>query len=244
MKIAILTRSIRSVSQLLCELSSLGVAVDLVIEYPRSVELNAKNYNFLKRVDVNFYRVFRRFFLEDKAPCSLPEFRAETLDSLSPESLTEFLVSNDIDLLLLKNAPILKKDIVDSISVKIINAHSGLLPFYKGASCGFWPVVNNEDLIGVTLHEVTPVLDAGRIIARKKIPFSDVAFCYDYPRQINRLQTRVIASLLSDYLNGSVLLNDAIDDPVVKTYYPLPSISKYLVGLFVLFKNKRKINLA
>lgn len=240
MKIAILTRSKHSVSPLVGKLSELGVAVDLVVEYPRSVELNKKRYKFLERIDINLYRAFRLVFLGERALCPLPKFRTEVVDVLSAENISELLKSNGIELLLLKNSPILKKDFIDSVGVKIINAHSGLLPFYKGASCGFWPVVNGDDLIGVTLHEVTPVLDAGRIIARKQIPLSEVAFRYDYPRQINRLQTHAMANLLNYYLQGSISLEDKFDGPVVKTYYPLPGISKYLVGLFVLFKYKRK----
>lgn len=47
-----------------------------------------------------------------------------------------------------------------------LNMHTGISPHYRGSSCAFWPLHNQElDLLGATVHEVTSDLDGGRIFA-------------------------------------------------------------------------------
>jgi methionyl-tRNA formyltransferase len=50
-----------------------------------------------------------------------------------------------------------------------LNMHTGLSPWYRGAACAFWPIVEGEaDKVGATVHECTPELDGGRIFFRER----------------------------------------------------------------------------
>ena len=51
---------------------------------------------------------------------------------------------------------------------KIINIHNGPLPKYRGVSPINWALKNNESDHGVTIHEITPGIDDGDIIALVK----------------------------------------------------------------------------
>lgn len=51
---------------------------------------------------------------------------------------------------------------------KIINIHNGPLPKYRGVSPINWALKNNENEHGVTIHEITPGIDDGPIIAQVK----------------------------------------------------------------------------
>lgn len=49
---------------------------------------------------------------------------------------------------------------------RILNLHNGPLPRYRGASPINWALKNEETMHGVTIHEVTPDIDSGPIVAQ------------------------------------------------------------------------------
>lgn len=49
---------------------------------------------------------------------------------------------------------------------RILNLHNGPLPRYRGASPINWALKNGETMHGVTIHEVTPGIDSGPIVAQ------------------------------------------------------------------------------
>ena len=62
---------------------------------------------------------------------------------------------------------IFKKDFIDSCG-KILNLHNSPLPKYRGVSPINWALKNKESEHGVTIHEITPGIDDGPIIAQIK----------------------------------------------------------------------------
>lgn len=58
-------------------------------------------------------------------------------------------------------------------SKKIYNIHFSYLPFYKGMYPIVWPIINQEEFSGVTLHELDWGIDTGDIIDQKKILLND-----------------------------------------------------------------------
>ncbi len=49
---------------------------------------------------------------------------------------------------------------------KTINIHMGLSPFYRGSSCNFWAMYdNNPSYVGATIHYLSKGLDTGKIIS-------------------------------------------------------------------------------
>jgi methionyl-tRNA formyltransferase len=49
---------------------------------------------------------------------------------------------------------------------RILNLHNGPLPRYRGVSPINWALKNNETKHGVTIHEITPGIDDGPVIAQ------------------------------------------------------------------------------
>ena len=49
---------------------------------------------------------------------------------------------------------------------KIVNLHNGPLPRYRGVSPINWALKNNEKKHGITIHEITPGIDDGPILAQ------------------------------------------------------------------------------
>lgn len=51
---------------------------------------------------------------------------------------------------------------------RLYNVHFSLLPAYKGMYTAIWPLLNQETLGGVTLHEIDSGIDTGNIIDQRK----------------------------------------------------------------------------
>lgn len=57
------------------------------------------------------------------------------------------------------------------LEAPVVNVHIGIAPRYRGRFCWFWPILEGhpED-VGVTLHLVTPQVDAGPIVLQRRVP--------------------------------------------------------------------------
>lgn len=66
---------------------------------------------------------------------------------------------------------------------RILNLHNAPLPKYRGVSPINWALKNNEPMHGVTIHEITPRIDDGDIVAQVKFSiypeFEEVKNIYD-----------------------------------------------------------------
>jgi methionyl-tRNA formyltransferase len=99
-----------------------------------------------------------------------PDFpRVPTLQ-ISREELNSVKVHNFIsesapDLCISYGVHILSKKTLKVMECPAWNIHGGLSPEYKGRITHFWPSYMLEpQMTGVTLHEITPKIDAGAII--------------------------------------------------------------------------------
>ncbi|MDQ3890397.1 MAG: formyl transferase [Actinomycetota bacterium] len=54
-----------------------------------------------------------------------------------------------------------------------LNIHSGRLPKYRGMMPTFWQMLAGEPHATVTIHEMVPQLDAGRVLATLEYPLRD-----------------------------------------------------------------------
>lgn len=73
------------------------------------------------------------------------------------------------DLLLVYGTGIVGERVRSTARQLVVNMHTGLSPYYRGASCAFWPLHNKElDRLGATVHECTAELDGGKIFGASK----------------------------------------------------------------------------
>lgn len=112
----------------------------------------------------------------------------------------------------------------------VLNLHSGLLPDYKGVMATFWAMLNDEQVIGCTLHRIVDgTIDTGPIIGLSHTP--------------TRPDCSYLANVLELYPAGCKMMVDAIrkisvGDPVEASeqapdgrYYSMPKagdVEKFL----------------
>ena len=68
-------------------------------------------------------------------------------------------------------------DLIGTPKKAALNVHYGALPAYAGLSPYFWHLYNEASTFGVTLHNITPRLDAGPIIEQTHGTAADAKSC-------------------------------------------------------------------
>lgn len=82
-----------------------------------------------------------------------------------------FLKKISPDYVLLCGTRIIKPNILSIPKRGALNAHSAMLPKFRGAKSEYWILESGEtDAAGVTVHWVEPTLDTGAICLQEKIP--------------------------------------------------------------------------
>jgi len=76
----------------------------------------------------------------------------------------------NIDLIISVAAPVIfKKDIIQLPKYGCINIHHAKLPKYRGMMPNFWQMYHDEKRAGITIHEINPKIDEGRIIIQEEV---------------------------------------------------------------------------
>jgi len=120
--------------------------------------------NYEKRVSEIFHKSFynKGEIIDSYNGC--PVYRTKLRDISSPENVM-LLKELKPDVIAACGCSILRENLLEVPPLGTINLHSGIAPRYRGCSCYFWALYNNEpEYVGVTVHYVTPGIDDGDII--------------------------------------------------------------------------------
>lgn len=79
-----------------------------------------------------------------------------------PDSIIE--MASESDLIINWDRTIWRGDILDATEYGLWSFHAGDIRKYRGRPAGFFQFLNDEETIGVTLQQLTPELDGGKII--------------------------------------------------------------------------------
>jgi methionyl-tRNA formyltransferase len=98
-----------------------------------------------------------------------------------------------------------------------VNIHGGLLPKYRGSNPIQWAILNDERETGVSAHYMTGELDAGDLIAQRRVP---LAFEDTWVTIRDRL-ARATAELLRDEIEGILSGNSprVAQDPALAQHH-------------------------
>jgi methionyl-tRNA formyltransferase len=102
---------------------------------------------------------------------------------------------------------------------RCVNVHFGMLPRYRGSYSIPWAMLNNDPEIGVTLHDMTPAMDAGAIIRQECIPNDPGKSCralYDLAVDVGG---GLVVWFVEQTLRGAAPAGTPQDEKLA-TYYP------------------------
>lgn len=89
------------------------------------------------------------------------------VEEINSDEVRDILINNNVGLLLLTSTPIIKPIIIEVHGLKILNAHTGWLPNYRGLDANI-KALRDGHPPGVSIHKVTEKIDAGEIYIREK----------------------------------------------------------------------------
>lgn len=112
-------------------------------------------------------------------------------------------------------------------SAPVLNAHTGLLPRYRGRFCWLWPWLEGDlEGFAVTLHEVVAKVDAGAARLVRRVPATEVAD----PTRIECLLAAITVALRDALLDLPAALTSAPGSPAGPPgrHYLEPGLTDYL----------------
>jgi hypothetical protein len=118
------------------------------------------------------YQVLTRRYRRDKlAGRRFPsDIRVVKVPTLNSAAAIEAVQSAGCDLVCLMGARILTRRTLDAMSASIVNIHSSDPRWVRGGPVVVWEVLAGHPALTLTVHEVTPAVDAGAILAERTQP--------------------------------------------------------------------------
>jgi methionyl-tRNA formyltransferase len=118
------------------------------------------------------------------------------LDSINSPDALEDLERQDVDVLLSVAAPEIFGERALAAAPLVLNVHSGKLPEYRGMMPTFWALVNREEDVVVTVHEMAEKVDAGNVLAEFPVAVERNESAFELGTRAKRVAGREVARLL------------------------------------------------
>lgn len=136
----------------------------------------------------------------------VPAFVFQKGDLTQGEKITQWLLSNQIDLVVLAGFLLkIPHSLINAFEQKIINIHPSLLPKFGGK--GMYGnhvhaavLSSGEKESGITVHLVNEEYDKGEILARFSIPIPEGASVDELAKKIHLLEYEHFPKVVVEYL--------------------------------------------
>lgn len=99
---------------------------------------------------------------------------------------------------------VISRQVIDLFKFGIINAHPGDLPRYRGNACPNWALICGEKSITITLHQMTPELDAGPICLKRKMPLKSTTYIGDIYKFLEKAIPEMFCEVLDGFENNTL----------------------------------------
>ncbi len=138
---------------------------------------------------------FKEYLKKNKIPF-------QVFDDVNSPGCKSWIKSINADLLISAYGTQIFGEELIGLVPKAINLHGSLLPKYRGSAPYFWVVANQEKEAGITIHELTPVLDGGDILVQRAIPIRPSMSVYAVHYALCRLAGEALSDTISAMLRG------------------------------------------
>ena len=85
---------------------------------------------------------------------------------------------------------------------RFVNVHYSLLPRYRGRANVNWAIINGERETGISIHVLSPGLDAGNILEQRAVPIFESDAATDLYERLNELQRDRLGTVVLRHLAG------------------------------------------
>lgn len=148
---------------------------------------------------------------------NIPTFTGVNVNSDEAKS---FLSQQDLDYIIVASFDqIIKKATRDIPKVKIINYHPSLLPKYRGPNPISWALINGETETGLSIHELTAKIDAGKVIYQRPLAISEEDNLGSLYQKLSNLAEQMSVQLVED-ITTTGLPHGMAQNEEEMIYYP------------------------
>jgi methionyl-tRNA formyltransferase len=124
-------------------------------EFSEQISRISKNYGF------EISKSVKEILIENEL-----DFNEFNFIDINSKKLIDFLKTLELDYIIFTGGGILRSEILN-INSKFVHFHPGITPFYKGSTCFYYSILN-ENKCGVTAFIMDEKLDTGEIICQKE----------------------------------------------------------------------------
>ncbi len=142
-------------------------------------------------------------------------------DRIHHPGFLDMLEKLDLDLIVSVAAPsIFKQELIDLPRLGCINIHHAPLPRYRGMMPNFWQLYHGENSVGVTIHEINPKIDEGKIILQRQVKVEPHESLDALIKRTKRLGARYMIEAIDLVRNGKVEYKE--NRPEEGSYFSFP----------------------
>ncbi len=124
------------------------------------------------------------------------------------DELEDYLSELKPDLIVLAGfMRILGKKIINRFANKMINLHPSLLPLYPGLNTHEQVLKNNDKRHGISIHFVTPQLDAGPLIAQASIDIGSDQRLDQLVKRIHTIEHYLLPKVIKEICLDNIYLD-------------------------------------
>lgn len=114
-----------------------------------------------------------------------------------PDDVVDKIIATSDVVILLGYGRILRGRILEEVEYGVLSFHESDIRRYRGRPGCYWQFLNREDVIGVTLQQLTEDLDGGNIVVCKYADISDARTYWD----VKLAATELYGSFLAEGIN-------------------------------------------
>jgi methionyl-tRNA formyltransferase len=142
--------------------------------------------------------------------------------AINAEPFLSRLQGMNLDLIISVAAPsIFKQNIIAIPKRGCINIHHAPLPKYRGMMPNFWQLYHGEQSVGMTIHEINPGIDDGRIILQKDVDIRPEETLDSVIKRTKKIGAHFMVEAIELIKSGKV---DYKENPATEgTYFSFPT---------------------
>lgn len=142
-------------------------------------------------------------FVDKYEHLNIPIIYSRKTNSLQTIKVLETLAP---DLLILGQIGIVRDDILRLPKIGVLNAHPGLLPYYRGIDCAAWAIYDDRfDRVGSTVHWVNRGIDTGNILIAQPYVFRGDEKIHTLTDRLYDQGIALLAQVIEEIKGGKVL---------------------------------------
>lgn len=146
----------------------------------------------------------------------------ETLPSVTvtDPNFAQWVSDKGIDILInVHSLHLICPEVIQSLRRGAFNLHPGRLPQYAGLNAPSWAIYNQEKYHAVTIHEITPKLDAGDILYEAEFPLTKNDTGLSVSLACTRYGIVLLEQFLKDLDDQSQFQHRRVQNPTQRRIY-------------------------